>query len=175
MGFWFFCLFSSACLCLRRGARRRTRVGFGHSTSGAGSVGCASVCVWDLLPPSRAHLWQEARMTSCSGTLLAFDLEFPAMDNVFGNTRARLRSCRGGRCGCLLLLLLLVPVFPSWLLPTAPGFPLFRVPPGRFSQPKDALNGAKPSTKRHPPIPLFPGVCGLSWFFTRRRFMRPGR
>lgn len=152
-------------------------MGLGAPTKGAGCVGCASVCVWGLLPPSRAHLWQEAWMTSCSGTLLAFDLEFPAMDNVFGNTRARLSSCRGGRCGCLLLLLLLVPVFPSWLLPTAPGFPLFRVPPGRaLTARQDALNGAKPSTKRHPPHNPF--VSRRLWaqlVFTWRRFRVPGQ
>lgn len=126
-------------------------MGLGHPTSGAGSVGCASVCVWGLLPPSRAHLWQKAWMTSCSGTLLAFDLEFPAMDNVFSNTRARLHSCRGGRCGCLLL----VPVFPSWLLPTAPGFPLFRVPPGRAltAQGCSERNKAK-HKKTSPPNPF---------------------
>lgn len=57
-------------------------------------------------------------MTSYSGTLLSFDPDFPAMDNVFGNTRARLRRLMW----CLLLLLTLV--FPGSLLPVDPGFPL---------------------------------------------------
>lgn len=95
-------------------------------------------------------------MTSCSGTLLSFDLEFPAMYNVFSNTRTRLRGCRGGRCGCLL-----APVFPSRLLPTAPGFPLSRLPPGRALAARGCSERSKDKHKK-PPIPLFPNVRRLS-------------
>lgn len=80
-------------------------------------------------------------MTSCSGTLRSFDPEFPAMDNVFGNTRAGLRRL-------MWCLLLLTPVFPGWLLVFLCLWAL----------------GARGCSEGSPFIPLFPSGCGLSWF-----------
>lgn len=170
-GVWGFFLFSLACLCFSPGMQRKAFQWVPPPrapTTGAGSFRCASVCVWALFPPSLAHLWQEVWMTSCSGTLLAFDLEFPAVYNVFGNTRTWLRGCWGGRCGCLL-----APVFPGRLLPTAPGFPLSRLLPGQALAAGGCSEQSTDKHKKTPPCLCFQPFAGSADFM--RCSVCPGR